>query len=133
MNRCVYALFVAVTVFAFLTFSFVEVPTGTPPFGSLVGGPFDVVNLGNLNAHFDINVRTKDGRVTPFTYDITYDTSIWYARECDVRGSKRGCLSVDNEVSASGWPEKGRAIVPQAGQAGRIPVHSRSRPCTCGV
>jgi RHS repeat-associated protein len=78
MNRSIYAVCVAVTLFAVLTVSPAQVPTGTPPFGSFGGGPFDVVNLGNLNAHFDINVRTKAGRGMPFTYDITYDTSIWY-------------------------------------------------------
>lgn len=78
MSRSAYALCVATALFALLCVSSAQVPTGTPPFGSFGGGPFDVVNLGNLNAHFDINVRTKAGRVTPFAYDITYDTSIWY-------------------------------------------------------
>ena len=78
MSRFSYALCVAVALFALLSVSSAQVPTGTPPFGSFGGGPFDVVNLGTLNAHFDINVLTKAGRVTPFTYDITYDTSIWY-------------------------------------------------------
>lgn len=55
-----------------------QVTPGTPPWASLNSGPFDVVNLGSLNGHFDISVRSKAGRVTPFTYDITYDTSIWY-------------------------------------------------------
>ncbi len=55
-----------------------QVPTGTPPFGSFGGGPFDVVNLGNLNAHFAIPVVQKAGRGIPFTYALTYDTSVWY-------------------------------------------------------
>ncbi|MGO9865346.1 MAG: RHS repeat-associated core domain-containing protein [Terriglobales bacterium] len=78
MSRFSYALCVAVALFALLSVSSAQVPTGTPPWGSFGGGPFDVVNLGTLNAHFDINVLTKAGRVTPFKYDITYDTSIWY-------------------------------------------------------
>jgi RHS repeat-associated protein len=52
--------------------------TGTPPFGSFGGGPFDTVNLGNLNAHFAIPVIHKAGRGMPFTYDLSYDSSIWY-------------------------------------------------------
>jgi RHS repeat-associated protein len=51
--------------------------TGTPPFGSFGGGPFDIVNLGNLNTHFAIPVLHKAGRGTPFTYDLSYDTSVW--------------------------------------------------------
>jgi len=39
-----------------------QVATGTPPFSSLGGGPFDVVNLGNLNVHFSIPVLHKAGR-----------------------------------------------------------------------
>lgn len=54
-----------------------QVATGTPPFGSFGGGPFDVVNLGNLNVHFAIPVLHKAGRGTPFTYDLSYDSSVW--------------------------------------------------------
>ena len=54
-----------------------QVQTGTPPFASFGGGP-EVINLGNLNSHFVIPVLHKPGRGTPFTYDLSYDTSIWY-------------------------------------------------------
>ena len=54
-----------------------QVPTGTPPFGSFDGGP-DIVNLANLNAHIAVPVRHKTGRGTNFTYDLSYDTSVWY-------------------------------------------------------
>jgi len=57
--------------------SFAQVATGTPAFGSFGGGPFDVVNLGNLNVHMDVPVLHKAGRGIPFTYDLTYDSSIW--------------------------------------------------------
>lgn len=73
-----------------------QVTPGTPPWASLNSGPFDVINLGSLNGHFDINVRTKAGRVTPFTYDITYDTSIWYPTT--VNGQQTW-----QPVSAYGW------------------------------
>ncbi|MGA7630598.1 MAG: hypothetical protein WCB11_07510, partial [Terriglobales bacterium] len=43
-----------------------QVATGTPPFGSFGGGPFDTVNLGNLNVHFAIPVLNKAGRGLPF-------------------------------------------------------------------
>jgi RHS repeat-associated protein len=51
--------------------------TGTPPFGSFGGGP-DVINLANLNAHWTLPVLHKPGRGTNFTYDLTYDNSVWY-------------------------------------------------------
>ena len=53
-----------------------QVATGTPPYGSFGGGPFDTVNLGNLNVNFVIPVFHKAGRGTPFTYDLSYDSSI---------------------------------------------------------
>jgi RHS repeat-associated protein len=51
--------------------------TGTPQFNSFGGGPFDIINLGNLNTHFAIPVVHKAGRGMPFNYDISYDSSIW--------------------------------------------------------
>src|SRR5437016_5542 len=54
-----------------------QVATGTPAFSSMGGGPFDAVNLGNLNVHFSIPVLHKAGRGIPFTYDLSYDSSIW--------------------------------------------------------
>ena len=55
----------------------VQVAIGTPPFSSLGGGPFDVVNLGNLNVHFAVPVIHKAGRGMSFDYDLSYDGSIW--------------------------------------------------------
>lgn len=55
-----------------------QVATGTPPFSSAGGGPFDTVNLGNLNIHFAIPIVHKAGRGMPFSYDLSYDNSIWY-------------------------------------------------------
>jgi RHS repeat-associated protein len=54
-----------------------QVQTGTPPFGSFGGGP-DVINLANLNSHIAIPVLHKAGRGTNFTYDLSYDSSVWY-------------------------------------------------------
>jgi len=51
--------------------------TGTPPFGSFGGGP-DIINLANLNSHLTIPVMNKSGRGTNFTYDLDYDTSVWF-------------------------------------------------------
>ena len=57
---------------------FGQVSTGTPPLGSFAGGPFDTINLGNLNMHFAIPVLNKAGRGTPFSYSLGYDSSVWY-------------------------------------------------------
>ncbi len=54
-----------------------QVATGTPPFGSFGGGP-DVINVANLNSHFSVPVLHKAGRGMDFTYDLGYDTAIWY-------------------------------------------------------
>src|SRR6266404_5640165 len=54
-----------------------QVQTGTPPFGSFGGGP-DVINLGNLNVHYTIPVLHKPGRGLNFTYDLSYDNSVWF-------------------------------------------------------
>ena len=54
-----------------------QVPTGTPPFGSFGGDP-DAINLANLNSHIVVPVLHKPGRGTNFTYDLSYDSSVWY-------------------------------------------------------
>lgn len=54
-----------------------QVATGTPPFGSYAGGP-DVINLANLNSHIDVPIMNKPGRGMAFTYDMVYDSSVWY-------------------------------------------------------
>jgi RHS repeat-associated protein len=51
--------------------------TGTPPFGSYTGSP-DLVDLSNLNVHLSMPVLHKAGRALPFTYDLSFDSSIWY-------------------------------------------------------
>jgi len=54
-----------------------QVMTGTPAFGSFGGGPFDTINLGNLNAHFVVPVFQRGGRGIPLQYNLTYESSIW--------------------------------------------------------
>ena len=55
-----------------------QVATGIKPFNTYGGGPFDTVNLGNLNVHFDVPVVSKAGRGMSFTYALGYDSSVWY-------------------------------------------------------
>ena len=54
-----------------------QVSTGMPAFSSLSSGP-DVINLGNLNVHFEVPIFAKPGRGTPFTYALSVDSSVWY-------------------------------------------------------
>jgi RHS repeat-associated protein len=66
-----------------ITFSagsaFAQVPTGTPPFGTFASNSTpDVIDLANLNSHFAIPVIHKAGRGIDFTYDLSYDSSVWY-------------------------------------------------------
>ncbi len=51
--------------------------TGTPPFGSFSGGP-DIINLADLNVYLQIPVFHKAGRGLNFSYDLAYDSSVWY-------------------------------------------------------
>jgi RHS repeat-associated protein len=55
---------------------FCQVAVGTPPYGSYAGGP-DTINLGNLNSHVSAFTIGRPGRGTNFTYELTYDTSMW--------------------------------------------------------
>src|SRR6266851_8483322 len=73
--RCFLYLLIVLTLTA--STSSAQVATGTPPFGSFGGGP-DVINLANLNSHITIPVLHKAGRGTNFTYDLSYDSSVWY-------------------------------------------------------
>lgn len=53
-----------------------QVSTGAQPLGSFSSGP-DIINLGNLNMHFDFPVFAKPGRGMPFTYTLSFDSSVW--------------------------------------------------------
>jgi RHS repeat-associated protein len=80
--------------------------TGVPPasgpqaFGSFGGGPFDSVNLGNLNVSFSVPIVHKTGRGLPFNYDLTYANSVWYP--VGVSGSQ-SWASVANWGWQSNW------------------------------
>jgi RHS repeat-associated protein len=65
-----------VIVVLFCSFSFAQVATGTPAYGSFSGGP-DIVNNANLNVHLSIPVLSKPGRGMNFTYSLGFDNSVW--------------------------------------------------------
>src|SRR6266568_3288938 len=71
-SSCVFAMLLVI-----VSIAGAQVQTGTPPFSSVSGGP-DAINLGNLNVQLTVPIIHKAGRGTDFTYDLTYDTSVWY-------------------------------------------------------
>lgn len=77
MTRTPRALLLTLVLAFSVSAASAQVQTGTPPFGSFGGGP-DVINLGNLNVHFTIPVLHKPGRGLNFTYDLSYDSSVYY-------------------------------------------------------
>jgi RHS repeat-associated protein len=54
-----------------------QVATGTYNYGTFDTLGFDTVNVGNLDVHFAIPVLNKIGRGIPFSYALTYDSSVW--------------------------------------------------------
>ena len=54
-----------------------QVATGFPTYGSFGGGSFDTVNNANLNVHFEIPIINKASQGMPFSYNLTYDSSVW--------------------------------------------------------
>ena len=77
MSRFIRAFSLPLFVMLIGTSLHAQVQTGTPAFASFGGGP-DTVNLANLNAHVSIPVLHKAGRGTDFTYDLSYDSAVWY-------------------------------------------------------
>jgi len=78
MNRTRFALLFILFAFSSRALFGQTLPnTSTPPFGSFGGGP-DVINLANVNSHIIVPVLHKAGRDTDLTYDLSYDTYIWY-------------------------------------------------------
>ncbi|MGB6690790.1 MAG: hypothetical protein WBE76_23400 [Terracidiphilus sp.] len=58
--------------------AFAQPATGIYPYGAFDNRGFDTIDLGNLNVHFSIPVVNKAGRVTPFYYNLVYDSLVWY-------------------------------------------------------
>jgi YD repeat-containing protein len=78
MKRTLGLVLALVAMMAATEVSVGQVPTGTHPLGSYGGGPFDTVDLGNLDVHFVIPILHKAGRGVPFAYDLSYDNTVWY-------------------------------------------------------
>jgi len=74
-RRCTTASIFLLLVLRGLFFG--QVTTGPVPFGTSGGGPFDSINLANLNTTLRVPIITKPGRGVPFFYVLDYESSIW--------------------------------------------------------
>src|SRR5579859_5275783 len=106
MNRRQIGCVAAITLVLVIITSTVsaQVATGAPQFGSFGGGPFDSINLANLNAHFSIPIISRAGRGMPFSYALQYDSSIW----APVQDGGRGCTCW--EMSNGGWSNRVQSV-----------------------
>jgi hypothetical protein len=86
--------------------------TGTPPFSTIVGNPFDAVNLGNLNVHFAVPILHKAGRGVPFNYDLKYESSIYQIANVTGTPTWQPVHTVGNVVSYWGWQGLGPVVSP---------------------
>jgi len=84
--------------------SYAQVATGFPPFSSATGGP-DVINLANLNVHWEFPIVDKQGRGLSFHYALKFDNSIWTVVQ-DQFGEKKW-QPVTNTM---GWTRQTEAI-----------------------
>jgi RHS repeat-associated protein len=99
----------------FGSYSQSQVATGILRFNSYGGGPFDTVNLGNLNVHFSVPVLHKAGRGVPFAYDLNYDSSIYRPVVSNGTSSWQPVTNIGNIASYWGWQGLGPVFSPYAG------------------
>lgn len=78
VNRRFYFAFIAALLIVAPSSAVSQVATGFPPFAPMQNSSFDSVDLDDLNVHFAIPIVQKQGRGMPFTYILSYDSSIWY-------------------------------------------------------
>jgi RHS repeat-associated protein len=54
-----------------------QVATGIYTSGTFDSQGFDTINVGNLNVHLSMPILNKAGRGMPFSYNLSYDSSVW--------------------------------------------------------
>jgi hypothetical protein len=94
-----------------------QVLTGVQPFGSYGGGPFDTVNLGNLNVHFAVPIRHRAGRGAAFSYGLTYDNSVWQIVTVGSAKSWQPVQTASGFGSYWGWQNLGPVYSPYVSYA----------------
>lgn len=77
MKRIGKAIYLLLILMGLTAMASAQVATGVPPFSTINGGPFDGVNLGNLNVGFAIPIVSKPGRGIPFGFSLDYNSSVW--------------------------------------------------------
>lgn len=107
LARCTISLLISATLL------FAQAPeTGAPPFSSTGGGPFDLVNLGDLNVQFSVPIVHKAGRGIPFNYDLTYESSIYEIATVNGHQVWQPIQSVGDVASYWGWQMLGPVVTP---------------------
>lgn len=109
-TRFPWLLLVLATVF--VASGFTQTATGAPPFSSLGGGPFDTVNLGNLDVNFSVPILNKAGRGIPFTYYLAYDTSIYQIAMVNGQASWTPTVNAGDIATYWGWQNLGPVYAP---------------------
>ena len=78
IRKTVIALACCWMLLEFASFAMGQQPaTGVPPLSSTAGGPFDTVDLANLDVHFSIPIFARNGKGMPFSYNLSYDSLVW--------------------------------------------------------
>src|SRR5438477_4169120 len=108
--------------------SHAQVAYGIQHYGSFGGGPFDTLNLGNLNVHFSVPILHKAGRGLPFNYALNYDSSIYQIVTSGGNQYWKPVTQIGGVASYWGWtglgpvftPYVGYSVTTQTGQCGYI-------------
>jgi hypothetical protein len=80
-----------------------QVITGIPPFASMSPSTFDTVNNANLNVHVEIPIFSRAGRGIPFSYVLSYDSSIWVPSTSTGNGAWTPVDQTSTNPSNWGW------------------------------
>ncbi len=106
MNRKLVALLSFVGLMLLLGMPTMEAQqpvTGVPPLATVSGGPFDEVNLANLDVHFTIPIFSRPGKGMPFYFNLAYDGLVW--SPTDSNGNPNW-----TPVSNWGWSDQTNAV-----------------------
>ena len=121
-RRVLLALILSLVSLTVLADSSAPPITGMPPLGSISGGPFDSIDLANLDVHFSIPVFSRRGVGIPFAYNLSYDSLVWVP----VTSSSGVTSWQPASGSDFGWQDDAQAV------AGNVYYTSSSTVYSCG-
>jgi YD repeat-containing protein len=78
MLRMLHLASIVVVLALSVGLSSAQVQTGAYNFGTYSTTGPDVINIGNLNVLYNIPILNKAGRGLPLTYNLAYNSSVWY-------------------------------------------------------